>query len=131
MTHWEYPEAVERFGRQLEALGIAVELERRGAFPGDLVMVDEFDFEFAPGLTNPYLPSELLDEDEMYQNGKIDKEGIIAEEVQWRPFEQGGFLDEDAEELSEFNEDGDWDLLDDEGFDEEDFEYEEDEIWTA
>ena len=47
MTHWEYPEAVERFGRQLEALGIASELERRGAVDGDLVMVDKFDFEFS------------------------------------------------------------------------------------
>ena len=31
MTHWEYPEAVEGFGRQRTALGIAAELQRRGA----------------------------------------------------------------------------------------------------
>ncbi len=36
MTHWEYPEAVERFGRQLHALGIADELTARGAMDGDL-----------------------------------------------------------------------------------------------
>merc|ERR1719276_623244 len=51
MTHWEYPEAVERFGRQLEALGISSELQRRGATDGDLVMVDKYDFDFAPGMT--------------------------------------------------------------------------------
>ena len=47
MTHWEYPEAVERFGRQLAALGIADELTARGAQDGDLVMIDEYDFDFA------------------------------------------------------------------------------------
>ena len=35
MTHWEYPEAVERFGRQMEALGISEELCQRGAEDGD------------------------------------------------------------------------------------------------
>ena len=67
MTHWEYPEAIARFGRQLEALGIAKELQLRGAMDGDLVMVDEYDFEFNPGLTNPYIPQELLEKDSEYE----------------------------------------------------------------
>jgi len=133
MTHWEYPEAVERFGRQLDALGIATELERRGAFEGDLVMVDEYDFEFAPGLTNPYLPAELLEKDVMYDDENTSLPASDEQQaVQWRPFPQGGFLDVDIEELEEFGEADDWDLLDDDGnFDEDDFEFEEDEIWTA
>lgn len=65
MTHWEYPEAIERFGRQLYALGISKQLSNRGAIKGDLVMIDEFDFEFdgAGGKrgTNPYVPQELLE----------------------------------------------------------------------
>jgi len=135
MTHWEYPEAVERFGRQLDALGIATELERRGAFKGDLVMVDEFDFEFAPGLTNIYLPAELLEEDDLYNDDNSFEGSASATDqeqaVQWRPFSQGGFLDVDMEELEEFGEADDWDLLDDDEEFDEDFEFDDDEIWTA
>lgn len=117
MTHWEYPEAVERFGRQLDALGIAHELERRGAVDGDLVMVDKYDFEFAPGMTNPYIPTDLL-EKEMSYDDYVG--GMLIEEPQqkqqeekgWTPFRSGGYLEEDAEELMGFNEDEAWDLLD-------------------
>merc|ERR1740117_1493805 len=63
MTHWEYPEAVARFGRQLDALGISKELEVRGAVDGDLVMVDEYDFEFNSCFTNQYIPQDLLDKE--------------------------------------------------------------------
>ena len=119
MTHWEYPEAVERFGRQLEALGISAELERRGAGEGDLVMVDRYDFDFSPGMTNPYIPTELLEKEAMFDmmpDGKIAGKDRDEEEEQeepaWRPFQQGGFLDVDTEELVGFNEMGDWDLLD-------------------
>jgi GTP-binding protein len=130
MTHWEYPEAVARFGRQLNALGIAKELESRGARDGDLVMVGAYDFEFNPGLTNPYIPQELLEKDarmEAVRNGNVedDEDGEVA----WRPFNQGGFLDVDVDELVGFSESGDWEMLDDE-FDE-DFEFEEDDdVWT-
>ena len=132
MTHWEYPEAVGRFGRQLDALGIAAELERRGAVDGDLVMVDEFDFEFAPGMTNPYIPSDLLQKDAEYAE-KTHSGGMLLEEPseEWRPFRSGGYLDDDSEELVGFNEDDDWDLLD---TSEEmtEFQYEEnDDVWQA
>ncbi len=120
MTHWEYPEAVERFGRQLNALGIAAELERRGAVDGDLVMVDKYDFEFAPGMTNPYIPADLLEKDMMYNDAASGGDylgAMLVEEPQqqektWTPFRSGGYLEEDAEELLGFNEDEGWDLLD-------------------
>ena len=126
MTHWEYPEAVERFGRQLEALGISSELQRRGAVEGDLVMVDKYDFEYSPGMTNPYIPAELLEDDIMPNVTPDDSEG----ELPWRPFQEGGFLDIDTEELLGFNEAGDWDLLDEE-FDEEELISVDDEVWMS
>ena len=134
MTHWEYPEAIARFGRQLEALGIAKELQLRGAMDGDLVMVDEYDFEFNPGLTNPYIPQELLEKDSEYEQQHqmggtsmdIPKEG----EMPWRPYSQGGFLDVDVDELVGFTETDDWDLLDDDFGDDEEFEFSDDEVWT-
>lgn len=130
MTHWDYPEAVERFGRQLVALGIAAELQRRGAVDGDLVMVDKYDFDFAPGLTNPYIPAELIEKDAMYEE-KQQGGMLIEQPIEWRPFRSGGYLDDDIEELLSFNEDGDWDILDDAEAMEE-FSYEEDDdIWQA
>jgi GTPase len=133
MTHWEYPEAVARFGRQLEALGIAKELQSRGAMDGDLVMVGKYDFEFNPGMSNPYIPQELLEKDarmEAIRNGKKVDEGDDDLDMAWRPFNQGGFLDVDVDELVGFSESDDWELLDDD-FDE-DFELEEDDedSWT-
>lgn len=128
MTHWEYPEAVERFGRQLEALGISEQLEQRGAVDGDLVMVDKFDFEFAPGMTNPYIPGELLEKDSFYDEQRAM---LVEEPTKWKAFRSGGYLDEDSEELVGFNEGDDWDLLD-ETEDLEEFSYEEDDdVWQA
>lgn len=117
MTHWEYPEAVARFGRQLEALGISKELERRGALDGDLVMVDEYDFEFNSRMTNLYIPQELLDKDAAYEarNGisaSKDRSKGDDEMPNWRPFSQGGFLDIDTDELEGFMDSDDWALLD-------------------
>lgn len=131
MTHWEYPEAVERFGRQLEALGIAAELNRRGAVDGDLVMVDKFDFEFAPGMTNPYIPADLLERDALYEEERSGGMLVDEPEAEWRPFRSGGYLDDDSDELLGFNENDDWDMLDEaEMMD--GFEYEEDDdIWQA
>jgi len=145
MTHWEYPEAVERFGRQLVALGIADELQLAGAADGDLVMVDEYDFEFAPGMTNPYIPSDLFERDIEFGIGVDDgdyaemgdrgKGGAVEEkeEKPWRPFLSGGYLDEDPEELVGFNDDAAWDLLEEadmKGGDEY-FPEEGDEVWQA
>ena len=134
MTHWEYPEAVERFGRQMEALGISEELSVRGAEEGDLIMIDEYDFEFSPGMKNPYIPPELLERDELFLNGPKKKEDQEKDaEPAWRPFAQGGFLDVDTEELVGFGEEEGWDLLEDDFFDEDgEFLYEDDdEVWTG
>ena len=134
MTHWEYPEAVERFGRQMEALGISEELSVRGAEEGDLIMIDEYDFEFSPGMKNPYIPPELLERDELFLNGPKKKEDEEKDaEPAWRPFAQGGFLDVDTEELVGFGEEEGWDLLEDDFFDEDgEFLYEDDdEVWTG
>ena len=135
MTHWEYPEAVERFGRQLNALGIAAELERRGAVDGDLVMVDKYDFDFAPGMTNAYIPAELLEQDLLY-NSDENVGGMLIEEPAektWTPFRSGGYLEEDAEELVGFNEDEGWELLDqvEEDFDDFPIFMEGDDVWQA
>lgn len=142
MTHWEYPEAIERFGRQLQALGIAEKLEERGAVDGDLVMVDEYDFDFAPGKVNPYLPEELLERDIMLDGGKemVDAygQGILVDEEEkpqkWRPFRSGGYMDEDPDELVGFNDASAWTSLDEieEGQEEfsEYFPEDGDEIWT-
>lgn len=132
MTHWEYPEAVARFGRQLDALGIAGELQARGGVDGDLVMVDEYDFEFNPGLTNPYLPQELLERDALFDGPPSDEDDDDA--IPWRPYQQGGFLDEDVDELVGFAQSEEWDLLDEDfDFDEgdPDFDFGDDEVWMS
>jgi Obg family GTPase CgtA-like protein len=132
MTHWEYPEAVERFGRQLDALGISRELTQRGAEEGDLVMIGVYDFEFSPDMKNPYIPPDLLDG--MGMSGRSSRRSRrsaekmggepTTEEVRpWRPFRQGGFLDIDVDELEGFGEEEDWETLEyndsiDDGLDE-------------
>lgn len=143
MTHWEYPEAVERFGRQLQALGIADELTARGGVDGDLVMIDEYDFEFAPGMTNPYIPQELLERDALYEEEELAKaqapramllDGEANDEEEedvWRPFNKGGYMDMDKDEIISFNDDGEWDLLGDDDFDLSPDILEGDEVWTS
>lgn len=142
MTHWEYPEAVERFGRQLQALGIADELIARGALEGDLVMIDEYDFDFSPGKINPYIPEELLERDALFEE-EVSKKGQSPrgmlldskdigedEEIPWTPFKKGGYMLMDKDEIVEFNDDEEWDLLN-EDFDlDEDF-MEGDDVWTS
>ena len=128
MTHWEYPEALERFGRQLEALGISADLQARGAQDGDLVMIDKFDFEFSPGMTNVYIPPELLEE-EMADKEDDDMDG--SGDRPWRPFSQGGFLDEDVDEFAGFGDADDWEALEEDFDEDEDFLFSDDEIWTA
>ena len=131
MTHWEYPEALERFGRQLEALGISAELQARGAQEGDLVMIDKYDFEFSPGMTNVYIPPELL-EDDIEANGEAeDMDHGDGDERPWRPFSKGGFLDEDIDEFAGFSDSSDWDMLEDDFDDEDEFDFSDEEIWTA
>jgi GTPase len=161
MTHWEYPEALERFRRQLEAIGVADALIRKGAEDGDLIMIDKFDFDFAPGRTNPYIPAELLEEEEdfLLRSGAKSRRVPRGSEADvdpalWRPFTQGGYLDMDLDELAlleegvassnenDGDEDGDndsvqlegaWDELFDLEFDEagEFVLDEQDEVWTS
>ena len=141
MTHWEYPEAVERFGRQMEALGISDELVRRGGQDGDLIMIDKYDFEFSPGMKNPYIPPELLEKDELFASGggssaggkMVDDDDEDDDAIAWRPFTQGGFLDIDTDELVGFGEEDDWDLLEhDDDFDEDgNFVFSDDEVWVS
>jgi hypothetical protein len=67
-----------------------------------------------------------LDDDFFGRSSK--KEAKAEEELPWRPFQQGGFLDVDTEELVGFNDDGDWELLDE---DDSELVYEDDEVWSA
>ncbi len=46
MTYWEYDEAVVRFQRMLERLGIDQALRDAGIEPGDTVRVDEYELEW-------------------------------------------------------------------------------------
>jgi len=50
MTNWEYYEAVDRFKRIMDAMGITKSLEERGAEAGDLIMIGDLDFEYTPDM---------------------------------------------------------------------------------
>lgn len=134
MTHWEYPEAVERFGRQLSALGISDALTERGALDGDLIMIDKYDFDFSPSRTNPYIPGHLLEKDDLFFGGR---DTLKEEETpSWRPFQEGGYMDVDSDEILGFGDDNDWSLLEDGDDNEfsadEEFQFEEgDEVFTS
>ena len=133
MTHWEYPEAVARFGRQLDAVGISKELELRGAEDGDLVMVNEYDFEFNSCYNNQYIPEELLKRELSYdENGNYIEVKEEEEELPtWKPFKEGGYMNVDSDELVGFGS-VDWEFLDEEDFDEEgEFAFSDDEVWTS
>jgi hypothetical protein len=105
-------------------------------------MIDEYDFDFSPGKTNPYIPQELLDKDAMYEEQRAQnsqsprgmlldsKEITDDEEIPWTPFRKGGYMLMDKDEIVEFNQDGDWDLLDDDFDLSEEF-MEGDDVWTS
>lgn len=46
MTNFEHDESTMRFARQLRGMGVDEALRARGAKDGDLVRIDEFEFEF-------------------------------------------------------------------------------------
>ena len=97
MTKFDQPDAVARFGRVVEALGVAAELESRGAVRGDLVMIgDDVDLEYDPVGWSPY--SELKQ---------------ASEEEEEEVYEEGEFLDYDGEVLDDYEEEsyGDEDFL--------------------
>jgi len=51
MTNWDYDEAVMRFQRILEAMGIAAALEEAGIEAGDTVRIGDMELEWQPDLT--------------------------------------------------------------------------------
>ena len=109
MTHWEYPEAVERFSRVIEAIGVNRELDGLGGMEGDLIMIDRFDFDFYPSKQNPYIPQELIEEDER----------MLREEEERRARRLGmQGLDGIEEEMEgiEIDEEGELVLMEDEKF---------------
>eukprot|EP00752_Nemacystus_decipiens_P010585 g9426.t1 len=55
MTEWDYYEAVQRFQRVMEAMGVDAALRKAGAEAGDLIMIDEWDFDYKPDLSSVYL----------------------------------------------------------------------------
>ncbi len=141
---------MERFGRLLQALGIRDELTARGAMEGDLVMIDKYDFDFSPAKTNVYIPQELLDKEAEYEEREIAKRkevqtprGMLldndyddddgedgTDEELWRPFDKGGYMLMDKDEIVEFNDDGGWDMLEDD-FDLSPEILDGDEVWTS
>lgn len=136
ITHWEYPEAVERFGRQLEALGIAAELNARGAQEGDLIMIKEYDFNYSPGLTNPYIPQELLQKDLEYEAADaagISRAMLLSNKENEDDFgnEEDDYFDDDEVELMTFNADDEWGMLEDGDFDFSADLLEGDEVWQS
>ena len=46
MTYWDFDEAVRRFQRILEALGVEEALFNAGAQPGDTVRIGEYELEW-------------------------------------------------------------------------------------
>jgi GTP-binding protein len=47
MTYWEFDEAVMRFQRILEALGVKRALEEAGVKEGDTVRIGEYELEWS------------------------------------------------------------------------------------
>ncbi len=47
MTYWDYEEAVMRFQRTLEAMGVAAALEQAGVSIGDTVFIGDFELEWS------------------------------------------------------------------------------------
>ena len=45
-TYWDYDEAVQRFQRTLQTLGITAALEAEGVQPGDTVFIGDFELEW-------------------------------------------------------------------------------------
>lgn len=46
MTYWDYDEAVHRFQKTLEALGVVEALAKAGARPGDTVFIGDYELEW-------------------------------------------------------------------------------------
>jgi len=84
-------------------------------------------------LNNLYIPQELLEKEARNEEKAIGRtvKDMEDEELLWRPFSQGGFLDVDTDELAGFMDDDEWGLLGDDFEDDDDFIFADDEIWTS
>ena len=47
MTYWEYDEAVQRFQKILEAVGVSQALKDEGVLPGDTVFIGDYELEWS------------------------------------------------------------------------------------
>lgn len=47
MTYWDYEEAVSRFQKTLDVLGVSEALEKSGVKPGDTVFIGDFELEWS------------------------------------------------------------------------------------
>ena len=47
MTYWDYEEAVQRFQKILEVLGVSKALQKAGVQPGDTVFIGEYELEWS------------------------------------------------------------------------------------
>ncbi len=47
MTYWDYDDALERFQRILEAMGVSEALEKAGVGSGDTVFIGEVELEWS------------------------------------------------------------------------------------
>jgi hypothetical protein len=73
-------------------------------------MVDVYDFNFSPDLTNPYIPDYLLARDAYFEEQMEESREGNSESRQWK--KRYDFMDDDVEELLSFDEDEEWNLLD-------------------
>ena len=64
-------------------------LTQIGAVEGDVIMIGEYDFDFSPAKTNPYIPPELLAQDEIILARERKRE-----ELRWG---RGDVVDDDDE----------------------------------
>ncbi|KAJ1458423.1 GTP1/OBG-domain-containing protein [Pelagophyceae sp. CCMP2097] len=103
MTNFDQPDACARFGRQLEALGIARDLKQRGAKPGDVVMIgDELDLEYDPLGYSPFAQIERnADASRESGEGMFDDE-FGPMEFFGDDFDEDDFEDDEDEEEDDF-----------------------------
>jgi GTP-binding protein len=47
MTYWDYDQAVTRFQRILESMGVTAALEDAGVKPGDTVFIGDMELEWS------------------------------------------------------------------------------------
>jgi Obg family GTPase CgtA-like protein len=97
MTKFDQPDAVARFGRIVEATGVAAELAERGAQKGDLVMIgDDVDLEYDPVGWAPYSELKRAAEEDDDGDDVYDGDDIYEGEPEFLEYE-GEAMDEDED----------------------------------